>query len=73
MANLRSLSDHDFALRPIFTKIQDRFFGLSANIWQRYYRYHTLQGKKRTIVSNKEHGNSQLLGTPTKVPLFNYL
>ncbi|WP_298358325.1 hypothetical protein [Runella sp.] len=42
--------------------------------WQRYYRYHTLEGKKRAFASYNEHGNSQLLGTSTKLFfLLNYL
>lgn len=41
---------------------------------QRYYRYHTLEGKKRAFASYNEHGNSQLLGTSTKLFfLLNYL
>ncbi len=35
--------------------------------WQRYYRYHTLEGKKRSFPSYNEHGNSQLPGTSIKL------
>mgnify|MGYP000860384911 CR=1 FL=1 len=42
--------------------------------WQKYYRYHTLEGKKRAFPSYCEHGNSQLSGTCTKLFfLLNYL
>lgn len=36
-------------------------------LWERYYRYHTLEGKKRTVLSYKEHGNSLLKGTDQKL------
>jgi hypothetical protein len=36
-------------------------------LWERYYRYHTLEGKKRVIISYKEHGNSLLKGTEQKL------
>ena len=35
--------------------------------WEKYYRYHTLEGKKRIIVSYKEHKNSVLQGTEQKL------
>jgi hypothetical protein len=35
--------------------------------WQKYYRYHTLEGRKRAFPSYNEHGNSELLGTSTKL------
>jgi len=35
--------------------------------WERYYRYHTLEGNKRRMVSYHEHGNAKLRGTPTKL------
>ena len=35
--------------------------------WESYYRYHTLEGKKRKIVSYHEHGNSLLKGTDQKL------
>lgn len=34
---------------------------------EKYYRYHTLEGKKRQILSYQEHGNATLKGTPTKL------
>ncbi len=36
-------------------------------LWDRYYRYHTLEGKKKVIISHKEHGNSLLKGTDQKL------
>ena len=35
--------------------------------WECYYRYHTLEGKKRQVVGYGEHGNAKLRGTPTKL------
>ena len=35
--------------------------------WERYYRYHTLEGKKRLVAGHREHGNAKLSGTPTKM------
>lgn len=35
--------------------------------WEKYYKYHTLEGKKRLIVPYKEHQNSVLLGTEQKL------
>jgi hypothetical protein len=36
-------------------------------LWEKYYRYHTLEGKKRIIVSYQEHGNALLKGTQQKL------
>ena len=35
--------------------------------WEKYYKYHTLEGKKRLIISYKEHQNSVLLGAEQKL------
>ncbi len=35
--------------------------------WEKYYRYHTLEGKRRKHPRSKEHGNSQLKGTRQKL------
>lgn len=35
--------------------------------WEKYYRYHTLEGKKRQIISYQEHGKATLKGTPMKL------
>lgn len=35
--------------------------------WKKYYKYHTLEGKKRLIVATQEHKNSVLLGTSQKL------
>ncbi|WP_428668556.1 transposase family protein [Runella sp.] len=41
---------------------------------KKYYRYHTLEGRKRAFPSYNEHGNSELPGTSTKLFfLLNYL
>jgi hypothetical protein len=34
---------------------------------EKYFRYHTLEGKKRKIVSSKEHGNAKLQGSEQKL------
>jgi hypothetical protein len=38
-----------------------------APLCEKYFRYHTLEGKKRKIVSFKEHGNASLQGTVQKL------
>ena len=35
--------------------------------WEKHYKYHTLEGKKRLIVSYQEHKNSVLQGTDQKL------
>lgn len=35
--------------------------------WEKYYKYHTLEGKKRKHPRIKEHGNALLKGTPLKL------
>jgi hypothetical protein len=35
--------------------------------WESYYRYHTLEGKKRKIVSHQEQGKALLKGTGQKL------
>lgn len=35
--------------------------------WESYHRYHTLEGKKRKVVSYQEHGNALLKGTDQKL------
>jgi Helix-turn-helix of DDE superfamily endonuclease len=39
-------------------------FSLSS---EKYFRYHTLEGKKRKIVTSKEHGNAKLQGSEQKL------
>lgn len=34
---------------------------------EKYFRYHTLEGKKRKIVTSKEHGNAKLQGSEQKL------
>ena len=34
---------------------------------ERYFRYHTLEGTKRKIISSQEHGNARLRGTAQKL------
>jgi len=41
-----------------------RFF---EPLWEKYYRYHTLEGKKRQHPRTKEHGNALLRGTGQKL------
>ena len=36
-------------------------------ICEKYFRYHTLEGKNRKIVSSKEHGNAKLQGSEQKL------
>jgi DDE superfamily endonuclease/Helix-turn-helix of DDE superfamily endonuclease len=36
-------------------------------ICEKYFRYHTLEGKKRKIITSKEHGNASLKGTEEKL------
>jgi len=36
-------------------------------LWEKYYRYHTLEGKKRRHPRTKEHGNALLKGTGQKL------
>ncbi len=38
-----------------------------APVCEKHFRYHTLEGKKRKIVSSKEHGNAQLKGSEQKL------
>lgn len=35
--------------------------------WENYYRYHTLEGKKRKVLAYKEHGNAKLKGSEQKL------
>jgi hypothetical protein len=35
--------------------------------WQQYYKYHTLEGKKRVLPAFSEHGNALLRGTDQKL------
>ena len=36
-------------------------------VCEKYFRYHTLEGLKRKIVTSKEHGNARLRGTAQKL------
>lgn len=36
-------------------------------LWDKYYKYHTIEGKKRVIISYQEHKNAVLRGTPEKL------
>ena len=45
----------------------DYLFSHFEPLWEKYYRYHTLEGKKRVIVSYKEHGNALLKGSEQKL------
>lgn len=38
-----------------------------APICEKYFRYNTLEGVKRKIISSKEHGNAKLQGTEQKL------
>ena len=38
-----------------------------APLWQKYYKYHTLEGKKRILPAFTEHGNALLKGTEQKL------
>jgi hypothetical protein len=42
-------------------------FSYFEPLWETYYRYHTLEGKKRIILSHKEHGNALLKGSQQKL------
>jgi DDE superfamily endonuclease/Helix-turn-helix of DDE superfamily endonuclease len=42
-------------------------FSYFEPLWEKHYRYHTLEGKKRIIVSHKEHGNALLKGSEQKL------
>jgi hypothetical protein len=42
-------------------------FSYFEPLWEKYYRYHTLDGTKRVVISYKEHGNSLLKGTEQKL------
>ena len=35
--------------------------------WERYYKYHTLEGKKRILPAFSEHANALLKGTDQKI------
>jgi DDE superfamily endonuclease/Helix-turn-helix of DDE superfamily endonuclease len=41
--------------------------GAFSPICETYFRYRTLEGKRRKIPSSKEHGNAQLLGSEQKL------
>ena len=36
-------------------------------ICEKYFRYHTLEGKTRKIITSKEHGNAKLQGSEQKL------
>ena len=36
-------------------------------LWHKYYKYHTLEGKKRILPAFTEHGNALLKGTDQKL------
>lgn len=38
-----------------------------APLCEKYFRYHTLEGKQRKIVTSREHGNAQLKGSDQKL------
>ena len=38
-----------------------------APLWQKYYKYHTLEGKRRILPAFTEHGNALLKGTDQKL------
>jgi hypothetical protein len=48
------------------TEFEDLFSHFEP-LWESYYRYHTLEGKKRLILSHKEHGNALLRGSEQKL------
>ena len=45
----------------------EELHSIFAPICEKYFRYHTLEGKKRKIISSKEHGNAILQGTVQKL------
>ncbi len=45
----------------------DTLLAAFAPCWERYYRYHTLEGHYRRIPAHQEHGNAKLKGTAQKL------
>ena len=45
----------------------DYLFAHFAPLWERYYKHHTLEGKKRILPAFAEHGNALLKGSEQKL------
>lgn len=66
----QTLKQNQSQFLALTSLLPDEFDDLLAAFtphWERYYRYHTLEGAYRQQPAYKERGNAALKGTPTKL------
>lgn len=66
-AKLRQQPPHFLALTSLLPAEFDGLLAHFAPRWERYHRYHTLEGRVRRLPAHRERANATLPGTETKL------
>lgn len=65
--DIRENEKQFLALTSLHLAEFETLLAVFAPCWERYYRYHTLEGEYRRIPAHQEHGNAKLKGTAQKL------